>query len=228
LAGKVNWRLLVAEWAKQVMSGKDVAMPAMENVMADLVRRAGLSVDGGRGLMLLYGAWVMGEPRVSLAVAARTVAWDEVAGSGTLPRSRLTEVVDGKVRVRSVVARYLDGAGVERVIQVGVTPRPDVAPGRQLARVSIDLPVMACARGLAERMGAAAIIDDVRAASAGELADAIDEAWLRGLPAVAVPGVDLDASRLAAVPLRGDHALVIVWPDDTAPTALEGLPSIEA
>lgn len=177
--------------------------------------------------MLLYGAWVAGEPRVSLAVAARTVAWEEIAGSGTLPRSRLTEVVDGRVRVRSVVARYLDGAGAERVVVVGETPRPDVAPGRQLARVSGDLPVMASARGLAERMGAAAIIDDVRASSGSDLSDAIDEAWLRGLPVVAVPGIELDASRLAAVPLRGDHALVIVWPDDAAPTALEELPRID-
>jgi hypothetical protein len=77
-------------------------------------------------------------------------------------------------------------------------------------------------------MGAAGIIDDVRASSAAELADAIDEAWLRGLPVIAVPGLELDAGRLAAVPLRGDHALVIVWPDDAAPVALEALPSIEA
>ena len=61
-----------------------------------------------------------------------------------------------------------------------------------------------------------------------ELADAIDEAWLRGLPVVAVPGADLDAQRLAAAPLRADHALVIVWPDEAAPVALEELPRIES
>jgi hypothetical protein len=77
-------------------------------------------------------------------------------------------------------------------------------------------------------MGAAAIIDDVRTSSAGELSDAIDEAWLRGLPVVAVPGIELDAGRLAAVPLRPDHALVIAWPDDAPPVALEELPRIEA
>lgn len=219
---------MVAEWARQVMAGKDVETPAMEKVVAELARRAGLSVEGERLLLLLYGAWVGGEPRVSLAVAARTVAWDEVAGDGTLPRSRLTEVGDGKVQVRSVVARYLDGASVERVIRWGGTPRADVAPGRQLASVSTDLPVMASAKGLAERMGAAAIIDEVRAASASELADAIDEAWLRGLPVVAVPGIELDARRLAAAPLRADHALVIVWPDEAAPVALEQLPRLEA
>ncbi len=222
------WRLLLAEWAKQVMQGKDVTPPAVDRTMADVVRRAALSVEGGRLLMLLYGAWVAGEPRVALAVAARTIAWEEVAGDATVPRSRLTDVVDGRVRVKPVVARYLDGAHPERVVVYGRTPRPDVAPGRQLARVSADLPVMASARGLAERMGAAAIIDEVRAASASELADAVDEAWLRGLPIVAVPGLELDARRLAAVPLRADHALVIVWPDDAAPVALEELPTIEA
>lgn len=228
VAASAPWRLLVAEWAKQVMQGKDVAPPAIDRTMADVVRRAALSVDGGRLLMLLYGAWVAGEPRVALAIAARTIAWEEVAGDATVPRSRLTDVVDGRVRVKPVVARYLDGAAPERVRVYGRTPRPDVAPGRQLARVSADLPVMASARGLAERMGAAAIIDEVRAASANELADAVDEAWLRGLPIVAVPGIELDAQRLAAVPLRADHALVIVWPDDAAPVALEELPTIEA
>jgi hypothetical protein len=74
----MDWRSLLAEWAKQVIGGRDVAMPAMEKPIADVVRRAGLSVDGGRALMLVYGAWVMGEPRVSLAVATRTVAWGEV------------------------------------------------------------------------------------------------------------------------------------------------------
>ena len=87
---------------------------------------------------------------------------------------------------------------------------------------------MTSAKGLAERMGAAAIVDEVRAASASELADLIDEAWLRGLPVIAVPGMELDALRLAAAPLRGDHAMVIVWPDDAAPVALEELPRIDA
>jgi hypothetical protein len=225
LSAKPGWRLVVAEWAKQVMAGKDVAMPAMEDGLAEVARRAALGTDGARLLVLLYGAWVGGEPRVSLAVAARTVAWEEVAGSGSMPRARLSEVVDGKVKIRSVVARYLDGADAERVIVCGRTPRPDVAAGRQLARVSSDLPVMASAKGLAERMGAAAIVDDVRG---GELVDAIDEAWLRGLPVIAVPGIELDAGRLSAVPLRGDHALVIAWPDDAPPVALEELPRIEA
>jgi hypothetical protein len=224
---KVGWRLLNAEWAKQVMAGKDVAMPPMDRVMSDLAKRAGLDADGGRLLALLYGAWVGGEPKVALAVAARTVAWDEVAGEGTMARARLTEVVDGRVRLRPVVARYLDGAGATVRVH-GHAPRPDVAPGRQLARVSGDLPVMTSAKGLAERMGAAAIVDEVRAASASELADLIDEAWLRGLPVIAVPGMELDALRLAAAPLRGDHAMVIVWPDDAAPVALEELPRIDA
>jgi hypothetical protein len=224
---KPGWRLLTAEWAKQVLAGKDAAMPPAEKAMGDLVKRAGLGTDGERLLALLYGAWVGGEPRVALAVAARTIAWEEVAGAGTMARARLTEVVDGRIRLRAVVARYLDGASPTLHVH-GRTPRPDVAPGRQLARVSGDLPVMASAKGLAERMGAAAIVDEVRAASASELADLIDEAWLRGLPVIAVPGMELDALRLAAAPLRGDHAMVIVWPDDAAPVALEDLPRIDA
>lgn len=222
----LDWRVHLAEWARAVTTGKDLATPPLDPPLADLARRAELGPDGARALALLYGAWVAGEPRLALAVAARTVAWDELAGAGTLPRAALTEVVDGRVRVRAVVARFLDGAAVERVRVHGQRPRPDVAAGRQLAPVSPDLPVMASALALAERMGAAAIVDEVRARGAAELAVALDEAWLRGLPVIAIPGQGLDAEALAAVPLRPDHALVIAWPDDAAPVALEELPRL--
>ncbi len=223
-----RWRLLLAEWARSVMSGKDAPTPTLDKCVADVVRRSGLNVDGARALALLYGAWVGGEPRLSLAVAARTIEWDEIAGGGTLARAGLTEVIDGRVRLRSVVARFLDGGIAERLLIHGVQPRPDVAPGRQLVHVSADMPFMASAHGLAERMGAAAIVDELRARGASELRVALDEAWLRGLPVIAIPGLELDAATLAAAPLRADHALVILWPDPVAPVVLDDLPKLDA
>jgi hypothetical protein len=85
----------------------------------------------------------------------------------------------------------------------------------------------ASAQGLAEHLGAAAILDELHARGRVELAVALDEAWLRRLPVVAIPGHELDAETLAAAPLRADHALVIVWPDPVIPSVLESLPRLE-
>ena len=198
------WRLAIADWARAVLAGQDLPEPAFDRTpLGELARRAALSADGARALSLLYGAWVAGDPAQPLATVARTIEWDEVGGRGSLPHAALTQVDDGRVR-----------------------PRPDVAPGRQLLRAPPDIPLLACALGLAERMGAAAVVDEKHARSALDFGHALDEAWLRGLPVIALAGPDLDAVTLAAAPLRGDHALVIAWPETFVPAALEDLPEL--
>ena len=221
------WRLAIADWARAVLAGQDLPEPAFDRTpLGELARRAALSADGARALSLLYGAWVAGDPAQPLATVARTIEWDEVGGRGSLPHAALTQVDDGRVRLRPAVARFLDGAAPLRFAAHGARPRPDVAPGRQLLRAPPDIPLLACALGLAERMGAAAVVDEKHARSALDFGHALDEAWLRGLPVIALAGPDLDAVTLAAAPLRGDHALVIAWPETFVPAALEDLPEL--
>ena len=223
-----SWRVGLAEWTQRMIAGSEIDPPPVGEEVTELALRARLSGDGARTLALLYGAWILGEPEVPLYLLARHLAWDELAGAGTLPRAQLTSVHDGKLRLRPVVARYLDGAAAT-LLDVHGDPakvRPDVAPGRQVAPVSVDLPPHASARDLAEQMGAAAIVDEARTRGAAELGIALDEAWLRKLPLLAIPGSDLDAATLAGAPLRADHAFVIVWPDSVVPAVLEALPQL--
>jgi hypothetical protein len=224
------WRIALSDSTARACAGGEVELPAtVGDQVTELALRAKLSSDGARAMALLYGAWILGNPAVPLIQLARAIAWDELAGSGSLPRAGLTSVEDGRVRLRSVVARYLDGAPATRLMVHGNAEdvRPDVPPGRQIALVSPDLPALDSARGLAERMGAAAIVDELHARGRDELVAALDEAWLRRLPLIAVPGHELDVGLLAGVPLRPDHALVIVWPDAIVPSALEALSRLE-
>ncbi|HVV86285.1 MAG TPA: hypothetical protein VHE35_24685, partial [Kofleriaceae bacterium] len=220
-----SWRMQCAAWARHLLAGKDQLEPSFAGTpLALLARRAHLDPDGARALALLYGAWLLGRPARPLARLARAVTWDELAGRGSLPDAGLHTVRSGKAAIRPTVARFLDGARARRMTVHGLRPRTNLPLGRQLVRCLTDVPLHTAAQAIAEHLGAAAIIDERGARGRRQLAIAIDEAWLRSVPAVVIPGADLDASTIGAARLRRDHTLVVLWPDSVVPMALEDLP----
>lgn len=223
-----SWRMQCAAWARQVLTGRDQLEPSFAGTpLGLLARRAGLDADGTRALALLYGAWLLGRPAQPLARLGRVIAWDELAGRGGLPEAGLHAVRRGRAALRPTVARFLDGARARRITVHGARPRAGLPTGRQLVRCSPELPVASAAQEVAERLGAAAVIDERTAHGRGQFALALDEAWLREVPAVVVPGAELDVTAVAAARLRRDHLLVVLWPDSVVPTPLEDLPVLE-
>ncbi|MEZ4404711.1 MAG: hypothetical protein R3B06_32125 [Kofleriaceae bacterium] len=219
------WRIDLADWVRIVLADAAATPPRPpldDTPLAALAARRALTPDGLAVVVLLYGAWLDGRPRLALDRVGRHAAWDEVGGDGSLPRAQLTTLVAGRLALRPAVARFLDGGGPERMVLHGTTPGPVLRRGRWWAAVSPDVPLEASARAVAARLGAAAITDEARAGGARGLRIALDEAWLRDRPLVATPSGGFDVDALAAAPVRDDHALIVVWPDREPPAALAG------
>lgn len=197
-------------------------MPVLDGTPVDaLARRLQLPTPGYRALALLYGAWLIGGRRPSLDRVGRTIAWEELAADGILPRAQLTTIAGGRIALRAAVARFLDEAAPIKIEQVGTEPRTGLPIGRRRAHVSSLVAPRTSAHALAAQLGAAAIADEARTGGTRGLIAALDEAWLRRLPLIAIPSGGLDVETLAAAPLRRDHTLVVLWPDRDAPPAIE-------
>ena len=222
-----SWRMQCAAWARQLLAGRDQLEPSFVGTpLGLLARRAHLDADGARALALLYGAWLLGRPGQPLARVARAVTWDELAGRGSLPEAGLHTVRAGRAAIRPTVARFLDGARARRMTVHGLRPRTNLGAGLQLVRCTTAVALPAAAQAVADHLGAAAVIDERGARGRRQLAIALDEAWLRAVPAVIIPGAELDASAIAAARLRKDHTVVVIWPDSIVPEPFEHLPVI--
>lgn len=224
--GSALWRVELADWARGVLAPAaalppDTALPPLTDTpLLALATRLALGDDGVRALALLYGAWLTGAPRPALAALARAVEWDEAGGAGTLPAAGLTTVVGGRVALRTAVARFLDGAAPTRVLLAGAGTPASPPRGPHWVATDPALSLDAAARAVAAALGAAAITDEARAGGRRGLAIALDEAWLRQRPLIALPSGGFDVDALAATAVRPDHALIVVWPDREPPPAL--------
>jgi hypothetical protein len=217
------WRVELADWTRAVLDDPEQvsAMPNLDDTaIATVGERLALSPPSRTAVALLYGAWLVGGPRLSLDHVNRIVAWDDTAGDGALSRARLTLVVRGRIALRSAVARFLDGAPPDRIAVFGAAVNHDAPRGRVRVHTDPDEPMTTSARTIAARLGAAAITDEARAGGRRGLTIALDEAWLRNLPLIVLASGGLDLDALAAAPVRSDHALVVVWPDREPPPAL--------
>jgi|GEM_PF-2675263 len=225
-----TWRPALADWARAILAEPTapVGMPILDATPIDaLATRLRLASPAYRALALLYGAWLLGGRRPSLDQVGRTIAWEEVGGDGALPRAQLLTIAGGRVALRPAVARFLDEAAPVRIEVDGDDAHGSVPRGRRRAHVSSLVAPLTSARELAGVFGAAAITDEARAGGRRGLLAALDEAWLRRLPLIAIPSGELDLDTLAAAPLRPDHTLVVIWPDRDAPPAIEDWATVD-
>ncbi len=222
-SGAALWRVELADWARAVLADPtaELAPPELAgSPLAALAQRAGLDDDGQHALALLYGAWLVGGRRPSLATLGRLAAWAEIGGAGALPAAGLVQIVGGRASLRGAVARFLDGGAPARVALIGAGVADAGVRGRRRVHCDPDLPLAVAARQVADRLGAAAVTDEARAGGRRGLTTALDEAWLRQRPLIVLPSGGFDLDLLAAAPVRADHALVVVWPDTIVPDAL--------
>jgi hypothetical protein len=155
-------------------------------------------------------------------VAAATLAhviddggWEEALLCGTLGRARLCLLGGGRVRLRPLAARFLDGRPAKlRIVQppAGATPAP-LDGSRRLDAQRLDE-----AAALAERLGRPLAFIDAATVS---VEAALAEARLAGI----VPLVNGSNGVEEWAPLVAEQ--VVLCADDEPPPALSALPPLE-
>jgi hypothetical protein len=129
-----GWRGALCAWATAALDSGGHAAPPPEDersTLATASARLDLAPAGARALALLYGQWLLGdgERGVPLATLAQVIddesseedaAWMEALLRGSLGRARLCKIQGGRVRLRPLAARFLDG----RPARLRLVPAP--------------------------------------------------------------------------------------------------------
>ena len=112
------WRETLADWAETALTSKlEQEPPTIDRAttLGLVIARYGLDEIAARALAALYGAWLLGRAEEGLPIAtlARVIEdrdnWLEALGRGALARAALVENRRGRVRLRPIVGRLLDG-----------------------------------------------------------------------------------------------------------------------
>ena len=122
LSRRGTWRNRLCEWSARMLAdaGRPLDLPEPDDAsrLADAVERLELDGRTTRALALVYGARLLGETAVPAATVARALAngtpptendWDEALGRGLLGRLGLVRVRRGRLELRALPARFLDG-----------------------------------------------------------------------------------------------------------------------
>jgi hypothetical protein len=133
-----HWRDQLCDWAAAVLAHPRSAraLPALpETRLAIAVARLALEPPAERALALLYGARLLGHDAVAAATVARALgdgeppddpAWCEALARGPLAERRLVrQRRDGRLALRAVAARFLDGAAPRVPLLAGRDGAPE-------------------------------------------------------------------------------------------------------
>ncbi|HEX4449994.1 MAG TPA: hypothetical protein VH143_03935 [Kofleriaceae bacterium] len=175
-----TWRDHLAHFASRALAGDAVERPDPEAVAA-LASRLGLDARARGALALLYACYLVGEPAIAIARAARLLGdWTEALGSGRLHALAMLERTRGTVALHAAVTDVLDGAPPRHVRIAG--GESEIAPRAGVWRINRDR------RGDAEiesaLVGSLARIAIV--AGERDLVPGVLEARLRGATAVSM------------------------------------------
>src|SRR5581483_7989740 len=162
-----DWRAALCDWAQVALgTAQRIALPPVDDAspLGDAVARTGLDAPAACALALLYASWLLGDGERGLPAAsiARAVvraagdperAWAEALGRGALAAAGLVRRRAGRLRLRSVTARFLDGAEPRVTITQPASGQPAV-PARGLYVLErSDAPLDRLPQALADRLG---------------------------------------------------------------------------
>jgi hypothetical protein len=118
-----TWRDQLCDWSARLVADprRPLALsdPDEASRLADIIERLELDARSTRAVALLYGARLQGEASLPAALVARALGngaaatereWDEALGRGALAALGLARARGGRLRLRPLVARFLDGA----------------------------------------------------------------------------------------------------------------------
>jgi hypothetical protein len=210
------WRDPLAGYGAELARGGEGEMPtvATDTELGQLAQRLGLPPVARRALVALYGAYLVGEPAVTLARLARATGdWTEALGQGELGSLGMVRRCGGKVGLRGAVTDLLDGATPRTIRVVGDGPTAPRSGAVRMLRDGRSDPAIEAE--LVAQLGRIAVIE-------GRAARGLLEACLHGAIAVA----------LAPPPSRPQpwprDAAMIVIAEAAAPGWVARLPVITA
>jgi len=105
-----SWRPALVETAHVLLRGEltSITLPD-DSELTQLAVRLGLGAAAHRALATLYALYLIGETPSIALLAQLTEDWTEPLGQGEL--RKLLDRTDGRIRLRSAIAEFLDGAG---------------------------------------------------------------------------------------------------------------------
>jgi hypothetical protein len=175
-----TWRDVLAEFASELLAGRDVELPELDDdsELAVIGKRLKLTTQASRALAMLYALYLVGEPAIALAKLARELGdWTEVLGRGQLADLAMLERAGGKVALAGAVGDILDGAAPR---EIRIAGGPPMVPREGAWRVGRD-------RRTDDEIEAALLATLERIAIVeGRLAPALLEARLHGATAVSM------------------------------------------
>jgi hypothetical protein len=118
-AERTGWRAALVEWGAAALSSPErgIQPPPLDGAapVVAVCERFRLEPAAVRALALLYAGWLLGHGQEGLPAAqvARAIGedddWRESLGSGQLARFGIARGRRGRLRLRRVVGRFLDG-----------------------------------------------------------------------------------------------------------------------
>jgi hypothetical protein len=144
----LHWRDALCDWAAAVLATPrhPRPLPAVDGSRLDAAgAHLGLLPTARRALALLYGARLLGHADLPAVTVARALgegapsddtAWAEALGQGALAERHLARARRGRLALRAVAARFLDGAPPH----VALLPGPEGGPeeGGGAVRVAFE------------------------------------------------------------------------------------------
>lgn len=174
-----NWRDNLNVLGAQIVNGAtpDLNIPIDDSELAELADRLLLAKRSIRALMVLYAAYLVGEPALSVADLAQILDdWHEPLGTGELGALGMLRRRHGRVALRAAVADLLDGnppRAVRLTAGAPVKPRPGAWRLSREGKSDAELEAL-----LASKLGRIAIVE-------GKPRRALLEARLHGATAIA-------------------------------------------
>jgi hypothetical protein len=209
-AGELHWRDELCDWAAAVLAHPRNArpLPSLAHCrLDDAIERLRLETPSARALALLYGARLLGQHELPAATVARAIgdgepaddpAWCEALARGPLAERRLVRQRRGRLGLRAIASRFLDGAEPHVTLLEGVEGAPESHLTLRLSLESESLERLG-ARLVREHGHHVALITIDEEAPCRSLADALCEARLydawpliedSGEPAEWLPALD--------------------------------------
>ena len=135
--GASDWRARLVHWGRKSLAADAPAeVPSLDDTLIEVLQeRFGLEAQPVRIVALLYAAWLLGDARDGLAVAQVAQLsgdgdnWIEALGLGELARAGIVRARRGRLRLRSVAGRFLDGnpPGAAMVYSGASEPGPELS-----------------------------------------------------------------------------------------------------
>jgi hypothetical protein len=192
---RTGWRAALIDWGNAALSSPErgIQPPPLDGAapMIALAERFALEPAAVRALALLYAGWLLGygDSGLPAAQVARAIGeeddWRESLGRGELERHGMARSRRGRLRLRRVVGRFLDGGAPgtvathppQRAAKPTATPTSLVPLG---ARETLAAAAVRCAAALGRDVAPINLPEGPPKRLARRLADGLFEARVLG------------------------------------------------